>query len=151
MDEQAQRVALVTGGDGSLGKATALKLAQLGWSIFLHTSGEQADAAQALDEVAAAQTGGLETQVDAARADLTNHGHREQLIEQALDTFGQIDLLVNAAWDPPAEPQDLLEMTEEDFSEVMESTATATLFLTQLVASEMVRQVEAGLIENPGS
>jgi len=150
MDEQARRVALVTGGDGRVGKATALKLAELGWAIFLQTSSEQVDAEQALDDVVAAgEDTGLETQVVAARADLTNHEHREQLIEQTLDTFGQIDLLVSAAWDSPAEACDLLEITEPAFCEVMESTATATLFLTQLVANEMVRQVQAGLIENP--
>jgi len=150
MDEQAQRVALITGGADGLGKAVALKLAELGWSIFLHTTGDPADARDAVDEaVAAGEAAGFETQVSAARADLTSSEHREQLVEQALETFERIDLLVNAAWAPVSEARDLLEMTEQDFGEVMSATTTGTVFLTQLAANEMVRQVQAGLIENP--
>jgi len=148
MDEQETRVALVTGGTSGLGKAIAMELARRGWSIFL----QHGEAAQAADDAAAgvraaAAETAREIAVSTGSADLTKAHDREQLVEQVLESFGRIDMLVNAAAGRGGQEQDLLEMTEDVFHQVMDSTATATVFLTQLVASEMVRLVEAGMIE----
>jgi len=150
MDRHQYRVALVTGACGGPGKAAAVRLAELGWSILMHTqrSAEQAEAA--VDEViAAAESRDTEVQVAAARADLADPEHREQLLERTIDSLGQIDMLVNASWDHALGPIDLLEVSQDDYAREMQQTATATIFITQLVANEMVRQVQAGLIENP--
>jgi len=58
-------------------------------------------------------------------------------------------MLVNAPWDAGAGAIDLLELAQDDYAAQMDSTATACIFTTQLVANEMVRQVQAGMIENP--
>jgi len=150
MDQQEHRVALITGACGGPGKAAAVKLAELGWSIFMHTTRPAEQAEAAVDEViAAAEAHDTEIQVAAARADLSEAEHREQLLEKAIDTLGQIDMLVNASLDSALSPTDLLEVDQEDYVREMQQTATATMFITQLVANEMVRQVQAGLIENP--
>ena len=150
MEQSPQRVAMITGVSGGPGKAVALMLAELGWSIFMHTecSGEEAEAT--IDEViSAAEANDVEIQVAAARADLSDPAHREQLLDRAMDSLGQIDMLVNAPWDSAAGPVDLLELTQDDYISQMDSIATASIFTTQLIANEMVRQVQAGMIENP--
>ena len=149
MDEQAAPVALVTGGTCGLGKAAALELVRRGWSVFVqHTPVDVLDEAIALLQAAAdeAQSGG---EVAAGQAELTVGDDREQLVEQILEVFGRIDMLVNAAPGTAGSGEDLLEMSEQTYRDVMDSGVTATLFLTQLVANEMVRLVEAGQIENP--
>ena len=150
MDEQAEQTALITGGTGGLGKAVAVALARKGWSIFLQHAADTSAAEDAAAEVvAAAQEAGHSINVLTAQADLTVGADREQLVEAVLDSFGRIDMLVNAA--PGARPvrQYLLEMTEDVYRDVLDRGVTAAVFLTQLVANEMVRLVEAGQIENP--
>jgi len=150
MEEQAEQAALITGGTGGLGKAVAVALARRGWSVFLQHAVAPSAAEDAAAEVAAAaQDAGLDVDVLTGRAELTVGAEREQLVEAVLESFGRIDMLVNAA--PGARPvrQDLLEMTEDAYRDVIDRGVTSTVFLTQLVANEMVRQVEAGQIENP--
>lgn len=145
-----QRSALITGGISATGQAIAAELARRGWNVFLqHTGADTAadDACQTLQKVA--QQNHCDVLASAAKADLASPAGREQLVEQVLEDFGQIDLLVNAAGLSSASGADLLEMSEADFRAVLEATLTATLFLTQRVANEMVRLVEAGQIENP--
>jgi 3-oxoacyl-[acyl-carrier protein] reductase len=148
MDGQETRAALVTGGAGGLGRAIAMELARRGWSVFLQHGGSEKAAEEAASAVrTAALEAGREIDVETAAADLTEPSDREQLVERVLESFGRIDMLVNAAVAQGASEQDLLEMTEDAYRRVMDSTLAAAVFLTQLVANEMVRLVEAGQIE----
>ena len=150
MEQPPHRVAMVTGVSGGPGKAVAMMLAELGWSLFIHTECSSEEGEAIIDEViGAAETSDVEIQVAAARADLSDPAHREQLLDRAMDSLGQIDMLVNAPWDSGAGPVDLLELAQDDYAAQMDSIATAGIFTTQLVANEMVRQVQAGMIENP--
>lgn len=69
--------------------------------------------------------------------DLACGEDRARLVKHALDTFGQIDGLVNVAGVAPRVRADLLEMTEESYDYVMDINTKGTLFLTQAVAREM--------------
>ena len=149
-DQQAQRVALVTGATGALGLASAVELARRGWCLFLQHGESDASVERAVDEAgAAALEGGVDVEILTAPADITLAGDRERLVERVLEVFGRIDMLVNAAARAPVVAVDLLEMTEQTYRGVMDTGVTATLFLTQRVANEMVRLVEAGMVENP--
>lgn len=145
----APRVAMVTGGTTGLGKASALELVRRGWSVFLqHTATDTIDKSVGMlqtvaDEISA---GG---EVAAGQADLTVADDREMLIEQLLEVYGRIDLLVNAGVSTGGGGEDLLELSEDTYRDAIDTGVTAALFLTQLVANEMVRLVEAGNIENP--
>ena len=149
MEDQSAHVALITGGTVGLGKCVAAGLVRRGWSLFLqHTVadslGDVVDDLQAqADELA---SGG---EVAAGQADLTIAEDREQLVEQALEVFGRIDMLINAAPGGLSLGDDLLEMTEDALRDAIEGGLIATVLLTQRVASEMVRLVETALIERP--
>ena len=71
------------------------------------------------------------------KGDLANHNDRMRFVRFALDSFGQIDGLVNVAGVAPKVRADLLEMTEESYDFVMDINTKGTLFLTQAVANEM--------------
>ena len=150
MEQQDVKAALVTDAGGGMGKVCALELARRGWSVFIHHAASRELAEATAESIQTAGTDAAQDiRVAAARADLTDNEQREQLVEQALETFGQIDLLINAPSAGPVVAEDLLEMTADAYRTVAENILTGTLFLTQLVANEMVRLVEAGEIESP--
>jgi NAD(P)-dependent dehydrogenase (short-subunit alcohol dehydrogenase family) len=66
-----------------------------------------------------------------------------------MDTFGKIDLLVNNAGVAPKERLDLLNMTEESLDYVLDINLKGTLFLTQLVANQMIYTIKSGKTDNP--
>jgi len=149
MDDTQPRAALVTAATGSLGSAVAVELARRGWSLFCQHFGTGAEAdevEQALHGAARQHQQRIETAW--AKADVSCSEGREQLVEQVLDEFSRVDLLVNADAGSVGVTEDLLEITEDTFAGVLTSGVTAALFLTKLVASEMVRLVEAGEMES---
>jgi len=75
--------------------------------------------------------------------DISSAEDRARFVQTALDLFGRIDILVNAAGVAPRVRADLLTMTEESFDYVMDINTKGTFFLTQLVANKM--------LENEGS
>jgi 3-oxoacyl-[acyl-carrier protein] reductase len=62
------------------------------------------------------------------------------LVERVLEEFGGIDLLVNNAGMAPRQRNDLLEMSEASFDEVLGTNLKGPFFLTQQVARIMVEQ-----------
>ena len=140
---EAVNVALVTGGAGPIAESIARELLRRGWAVVLQgiDDADLEDAAARLAELA-----GSPEQIATFPADASNESEREQLVEFMLDEFGRIDLLV-ALTDGPGVNENLLEMAEADYEQVMSSCVTSTLFLSQLVANEMARLAEAGSIE----
>ena len=74
--------------------------------------------------------------------DLSSSEDRQRLVESAIEKFGQIDVLVNVAGVAPLERRDILDMTEESYDRVMDINTKGTLFLTQAVAREMIKNPE---------
>lgn len=73
------------------------------------------------------------------QGDLGKSEDRAALVEGALLKFGRIDGLVNVAGVAPKVRADLLDMTEESYDFVMNINTKGTLFLTQAVAKEMIK------------
>lgn len=119
-------VAIVTGASRGIGRAIALELAQT--HRVLGTYRGNLDAALSLRDGCGAQI---------MRVDLASRSDREALVEHALDSLGQIDLLVNNAGMAPRERRDILEATEESFAEVLDVNLRGPYFLTQSVARVM--------------
>ncbi len=76
--------------------------------------------------------------------DLSSSEDRQRLVATAIEQFGKIDALVNVAGVAPLERRDLLEMTEESYDRVMDINTKGTLFLTQAVAKEMIKNEAVG-------
>lgn len=127
-------VAIVTGAAGGIGKASAIALMGRGYSVVGMGRSPQEE---------------LElpfcTNFTYVRGDISSSEDRKRLIDVALSK-GELRALVNVAGVAPQVRHDLLEMTEESYDRVMSINTKGTMFLTQNVAREMIKnQVENGI------
>ena len=130
-----KKTAIVTGGSRGIGYAIATRLGLDGCNVVILATGEQSRYQEALDKLTEQGISWLYVQgsVDSAES-------REKLVKETVEHFGRIDILVNNAGVAPKERKDLLEMTEESFERVVNINTKGTMFLTQLVAKQMIRQ-----------
>ena len=85
------KVAIVTGGGGTIGRAIAGLLATEGAKLVIADISQGA-AQKVADEISASQHTAL-----AVELDVTDANQTEQLVKTTLGKFGQIDILVNVA------------------------------------------------------
>lgn len=85
------KVAIVTGSSKGLGKAIALELAREGCWLVLCARGEQ-DLNEAVEDVRRIDGAG---EYLAVPADVTEGAEVKNLVDQTVDRFGTVDILVN--------------------------------------------------------
>jgi len=139
----ANRVAVVTGASGGLGRAIALALAAEGAAVIVHYG---KNAAAADEVVAAIRAGG--GQAISHQADVSAAEAADALIKAAVDAFGRVDILVNNA----AINRDnlLLRMKVEEWDAVLATNLRGAFNCTRAVARPMLKQ-RYGRIINIGS
>jgi len=76
------------------------------------------------------------------QGDVSDLEAHDEIIKQALDRFGRIDVLVNNAGVAPEERLDILETTPESYDRVLSINTRGAFFLTQKIASHMIKQAE---------
>jgi len=142
------QVALVTGAGRGLGRAFAERLAALGCNVVVHGMRENGPSeyggSQTLTEVAAAigKTHGVRTV--RKLADLTQMAEVERTVAEATAELGPIDILVhNAGGDIAArggkpDPNDVVNIAEEDVRAVLDRNLLSTVFVCQVVARGMM-------------
>jgi len=114
------KVAIVTGGGRGIGRAECLLFAQEGAKVVVNDFGGEADGTGAAkgpaDEVVAEikKMGG---EAVANYEDVSSFQGAERLIKQALDTYGQLDILINNAG--ILRDRMVFNMTEEEWDRVM--------------------------------
>ncbi len=132
-------IAIVTGIAGGIGKASALMLAQKGYTVV--GMGRQVDADLS-------DFDGLN--ITYIAGDISSSADRSRLVDAAASR-GEVSVLVNVAGVAPKVRRDILEMTEESYDFVMGINTKGTLFLTQAVANLMLAQGKGGSIVNISS
>jgi NAD(P)-dependent dehydrogenase (short-subunit alcohol dehydrogenase family) len=131
------RVVLVTGGSQGIGEACARRFAREGAKLVI------ADVADAPGRALARELGGTYMHCDVGdKADI------DAIVAQALATHGRIDVLVNNAGIFKA--ADFLDVTEEDFDEVLRVNLKGAFLMGQAVARAMA-QADGGSIVNMSS
>jgi NAD(P)-dependent dehydrogenase (short-subunit alcohol dehydrogenase family) len=133
------RRALVTGSTRGIGEAIVRRLADEGASVVV--SGRTAEEGEAV-AAAIRETGG---EASFVRADMRDPESIEGLIEEAVDTYGGVDVLVNNAAVETNTGAD--EATREDWDLVVETDFRGYW----LCAREAVRHMDEGAIVNVSS
>ncbi|MGW3957293.1 SDR family NAD(P)-dependent oxidoreductase [Streptomyces sp. NPDC004752] len=132
-------VAIITGASKGLGRALAEALAARGWDLVLDARGGAA-LARAGGEIAAHGT-----RVEARTGDVTDAGHRAELVAAAR-ALGGVDLLVSNASALGAEPlARLAELPLDGLRRALEVNVVAALGLVQ-EALPLLRESAAGAV-----
>jgi NAD(P)-dependent dehydrogenase (short-subunit alcohol dehydrogenase family) len=135
-----EKVAVVTGASSGIGRATALTLARAGATVLATARRESL-----LQQVSAACR---EHSPDSCHiaGDLREKAFAEKLVEDAVERFGRIDILVNNAAVPMHRP--LYEISVEEAEEVMRLNFLSCLWTCFAAIPHMLIQGEAS--ENGG-
>ncbi len=142
-------VAFITGASRGIGRGIALELAARGYDIVgAATSGDPANTTKGLYEVKA-RVEELGQQFLPVCGDITSRDDHARMLAEAIDAFGQLDLLVNNAGVSLLDRLDILETTPESYQRVMGINLEGPFFFTQAVAQHMVKQVEADASSKP--
>ncbi len=148
----SDRVAIVTGSGQGIGKATALKLAEVGATVVVNDVGD----ASPVEEVAG-EIRKMKRESTAVLADVSLAADVARLVETTVSTYGKVDILVNNAG--ITRDQLMLRMTDEDWDKVLTVNLKSVFLCTRAVLRHMVRQrwgriisiaSIVGLIGNPG-
>jgi NAD(P)-dependent dehydrogenase (short-subunit alcohol dehydrogenase family) len=133
------KVSIVTGGGRGLGYGIALGLAGAGSDLaIVSRSGNELDRAsqEIMEET--------KRRVLPLPLDLAREEEIERLVKTVLKEFGRIDVLVNNAGTTVRKP--FLEITEQEFDDVVHLNLRAVFFLTQAVVREMIKRKSGKII-----
>jgi 3-oxoacyl-[acyl-carrier protein] reductase len=126
-----KRVALITGAGRGIGRAIALEFSQRGAAVMINDMDAEA-AASASDEITSA--GG---RAAAMKADVSDAVQAQDLITSAMDTFGDLHILVNNA----GITRDglIMKMSEADWDAVLAVNLKGTFNCSKAAVRHMVR------------
>ncbi|WP_405463281.1 SDR family oxidoreductase [Streptomyces jietaisiensis] len=137
----AARVALVTGSDSGIGRATAVRLAEAGLDVGITWHRDEKGAEDTAEEVRA-----LGRRAETARLDLTRLPEAADVVDDLAGRLGRLDVLVNNAGTGTATP--FVDLALEDVREVLEVDLLGPFLCGQRAARRMIAQGEGGRIVN---
>lgn len=136
------KVAIITGGAGGIGKETAFLFASHGARLLLADYDETAG----LQTLAELRAQGAEAEF--VKADVSSQSDVQNMVRTAVDRFSRIDILVNNAG--ITRDGFLVKMDPEQWNQVISINLTGVFLCTQAAASVMLEQGE-GVILNAAS
>jgi 3-oxoacyl-[acyl-carrier protein] reductase len=147
-----ERVAIVTGASRGIGRAVGLALAAEGASVVVNYASSSSAAQKVVQEIIEAGGNAIALQADVSKVEQV-----EALVNQTLEKFSKIDVLVNNAG--ITRDALLLRMKPEDWQAVIDLNLTGVFLCTRAVSKVMLKQKSgriinitsvAGQMGNPG-
>jgi len=137
------KTAVITGSSRGIGRAIALKLADLGANIVLNST-PASDAVDAVEKEIREKG----VKVIIIKCNVANFGEIQQMFDTILNNFDTVDILVNNAG--ITKDNLLLRMNAEDWDEVLD-TNLKSVFNCSKVASKIMIKQRSGKIINMSS
>jgi NAD(P)-dependent dehydrogenase (short-subunit alcohol dehydrogenase family) len=145
----AGRVAIITGGGGGIGSATAQRLAQSGAAVAVADLNAQA----ARDVADKLKAEGLIA--EAFTIDMAAEEQIKELVVKTIEAFGRIDILHNnavlTAPDIYGQDKTLVDMTAENWDKIFAVNTRGPMLLSKYVVPHMIDQKSGGVIVNMSS
>ncbi len=137
------QVAIVTGAGRNIGEATAKLFASEGAKVAVVDTHE-GRGGQVVKDL---ERGGHEALL--VLCDISSSDQVKEMVNKVVGRFGAIDILVNNA--AITDHKNILNITEEEFDQVISVTLRGTFLVGKYVAEQMVRQGKGGKIVNIAS
>jgi glucose 1-dehydrogenase len=136
------KVAVVTGAARGIGRACAARFLEEGCKVVMSDidGGNLAKTAAEL---------GHPNDLRAVPCDVAKRSDIDLLVATAVNEFGRVDIMVNNAG--VARNQDILEISEKDFDDVIAINLKGAFFGVQAAARQMIAQGGGGVIINMSS
>ena len=133
------KTAIITGSGRGIGKAIALKMADLGANIVINDIPSSAYADETCEEI---KKQGVDCIV--VKGDVRNFEDVQNLMQETLDKFGTIDILVNNA----GITRDglMLRMSDEDWDMVMDINLKGAFHCIKAAARPMMKQRRGAIV-----
>lgn len=147
-----ERVAIITGASRGIGRATALALAAEGANVVVNYASSSAAADEVVKAITDAGGNAIALQADVSKLDQV-----DTLINDTVEKFGRVDVLVNNAG--ITRDTLLLRMKPDDWQAVIDLNLTGVFLCTKAVSKLMLKQKSgriinitsvAGQMGNPG-
>jgi NAD(P)-dependent dehydrogenase (short-subunit alcohol dehydrogenase family) len=119
------KVAIVTGGDSGIGRAVAALFAREGADVAIFYLNEHDDAAETKRIVEAEGRRAI-----AVPGDLGSKEFCQRAVQQVVDTFGRLDILINNAGEQHPD-ENIEDITEEQLRRTFQTNIYSMFFLTQ--------------------
>jgi NAD(P)-dependent dehydrogenase (short-subunit alcohol dehydrogenase family) len=144
-----KKVVLVTGAGRGIGRGIALSCAEDGFDIAgIDILYDPANLDSGLFEVQR-KAEGFNVSFLPVQGDIAELNDHERILNEVLDRYGRVDVLVNNAGIAPEKRMDVLATTPESFDRVMSVNARGTFFLSQRVAVQMIDHIKEGSLQKP--
>ena len=137
------KIAVVTGASRGIGKAIAMKFAQLGATVVINYNGSAQKAEEVKQSIIADGGRAVIKQCNVADYDAC-----EAFIKEVIDQFGRIDILVNNAG--ITKDGMIMRMSEEDNTNVVDVNLKGTFHCIRFASRQMMKQ-RSGRIINMSS
>ncbi len=142
MADLKNKVAIVTGARQGMGRADALILAKAGAKVLVSDISKE-DCEKVVEEIK--KQGG---EAIAVKCDVSKKKEVDDMVKQAIDKWGKIDILINNAG--ICQFKSFLEMTEEEWDKTLDINLKGYFLCAQACAKEMAKQ-KSGVIVNIAS
>lgn len=130
-----KKTAIITGASRGIGWAAAKQLGEDGFNVVIvDMSAEES----CQDNLAILRAQEIEYLY--ISGNICSAQDRQRVVSETVARFGGIHVLVNNAGVAPNVRADLLEMSEESFDRVVGINTKGTMFFTQAVANQMIKQ-----------
>ena len=138
------KVAIITGSDSGIGRGIALEYAKEGATVVVNYAHNQQAAQEVLHIIE--QNGGKAIVV---QADVSQYQQCMGLIQQTVEHFDRLDIMVNNAGMEIHSP--FVDVTEEMWDKVVSIDLKGAFFCAQAAAREMIKRKISGRIINISS
>ena len=133
---EEKRVAFITGGSRGIGKKVAEKFAKQGYNLVINYVSDNTNIQEITTEIK--QNSSEKIEILFCKGDVTSLASCEQMVNEAIEKFGKIDVLVNNAG--ITKDNLLMRMKEEEFDKVIQVNLKGTFNMTKTVTPYMMKK-----------
>ncbi|HEY42220.1 MAG TPA: 3-oxoacyl-ACP reductase FabG [Dehalococcoidia bacterium] len=129
----SERVAIVTGGGRGIGRAIAIKLAEVGATVVVNDVGDSKPADEVAEEISK-----MGRQSMVALADVSQSTEVTSLVDNTVEKYGKVDILVNNAG--ITRDQLIMRMSDDDWDKVLGINLKGVFLCSKAVLRPMMKQ-----------